>query len=295
MGRKKIEFTTEQDVRITQLVNDGYSLNCILSKVNDEFNTTFSRSCIDRRIKTLGIERTTYKKVDENMTILNPKLSNRVEELREWKRRQADNRDSITEQDIADAMGICVKTLNKMYKQFDIPKRLWCYSRPDIYFDVKEVVDCTTLNKDMREWIYTEIIKRKPKDMRVERDVIVYTSPMTIKFWYYNDDHKRIEKSVDMDGVDLKFDFYFPDYKTGFYYDDFFYFKSLCKNGERSSSSPTLWEGYLRRFKNEVKLMGVLPTKTLKDKYIDIEFMAKSMIDRVRSGEYNHWKYVESL
>ena len=57
MGRKKIEFTTEQDVRITQLVNDGYSLNGILSKINDEFSTTFSRSCIDRRIKTLGIIR----------------------------------------------------------------------------------------------------------------------------------------------------------------------------------------------------------------------------------------------
>ena len=51
MGRKKIEFTKEQDVRITQMVNDGHSLNEILVAVNDEFQTNFSRSGIDRRIK----------------------------------------------------------------------------------------------------------------------------------------------------------------------------------------------------------------------------------------------------
>ena len=294
MGRKKIDFTKDQDDRITQLVNEGYSLNQILSIINSEFNSSFSRSGIDRRIKTLGIERITSKKVKGDITILNPKLSNRVEELREWKRLQADNRDIITEQDIANGMGICVKTLNKMYKQFDIPKRLCSYSRPDIYFDTKELVDCTTLNKEVREWIYAEIIKRKPKDMRVERDVVVHTEPMTIKFSYCNNDDKWVEKTVDMDGVDLKFDFYFPDYKTGFFYDNFLYFKSLCKKDIRYGVSSN-WSQYLRQFKNGVKLMAVSPTKSLEDKYVDIEYMAKSMIDRVVSGEYNYWKYAESL
>ena len=294
MGRKKIEFTKDQDDRITQLVSEGYSLNQILPIINGEFNTSFSRSGIDRRIKTLGIERITSKKVKGDITILNPKLSNRVEELREWKRRQANDRDTITEGYIANEMGICVKTLNKMYKQFDIPQRLRSYDRPDIYFDTKELVDCTTLNKEVREWIYAEIIKRKPKDMRVERDVIVYTEPMTIKFSYRNNDDKWVEKTVDMDGVDLKFDFYFPDYKTGFYYDNTHYFKSLCKRDIRSGVS-SQWSQYLRKFKNGVKLMSVLPIKTLEDRYVDIEFMAKSMIDRAISGEYNHWKYAESL
>ena len=41
--------------------------------------------------------------------------------------------------------------------------------------------------------------------------------------------------------------------------------------------------------------MAVSPTKSLEDKYVDIEYMAKSMIDRVVSGEYNYWKYAESL
>ena len=203
MGRKKIEFTTEQDVRITQLVNDGYSLNGILSKINDEFSTTFSRSCIDRRIKTLGIERPTQNtvlKVTGGITTLNPKLSDRVEELREWKRRQADNPDTITEQQIANEMGICVKTLNKMYKQFDIPKRL--FLRPDIYFDVKQLVDCTTFRKEAIEWIYAEILKRKPKDMRVQHYVVIHTEPMTINFMSYDKNGKYIKRSVDMYGVD---------------------------------------------------------------------------------------------
>ena len=51
MGRKKTEFTKEQDERITQLANDEHSLNEILVAVNDEFQTNFSRSGIDRRIK----------------------------------------------------------------------------------------------------------------------------------------------------------------------------------------------------------------------------------------------------
>ena len=207
MGRKKIKFTTEQDARIKQLVNDGYSLNGILSKINDEFSTTFSRSCIDRRIKTLGVERpkqNTVLKVTGGITTLNPKLSSRVEELCEWKRRQADNRDTITEQDIANEMGISVKTLNKMYKQFDIPKRLCSSSRPDIYFDVKQLVDCTTFGKKAREWIYDEIIKRKPKDMRVEHDVTIRTEPMTIKFRCHNNDGKYVEKSVPMFEIQIK-------------------------------------------------------------------------------------------
>ena len=62
MGRKKTEFTKKQDARITQMVNEGHSLNEILSSVNSEFDANFSRSGIDRRIKTLGINRNTIVK-----------------------------------------------------------------------------------------------------------------------------------------------------------------------------------------------------------------------------------------
>ena len=64
MGRKKIEFTKEQDERITQLVSEGYSLNQILPVINGEFNSSFSRSGIDRRIKTLGIDNSSFNLED---------------------------------------------------------------------------------------------------------------------------------------------------------------------------------------------------------------------------------------
>ncbi|MBP3631370.1 MAG: hypothetical protein J6J23_07840 [Clostridia bacterium] len=119
MGRNKIEFTKEQDEYIAQMVNDGYSLNGILSIVNEKFGTNFSRSGINRRIKGLGIVRANNV---GDTTILNPIIANKVEELKEWKRKQHNSRSTITEQNIADSMGICVKTLKKMYKQFDIPQ-----------------------------------------------------------------------------------------------------------------------------------------------------------------------------
>ena len=95
MGRKKTEFTKEQDARIAQLVNDGYSLSGILSVVNKEFDANFSRSGIDRRIKSLGIERT----INRTETTLCPRIADKVEELREWKRKQWKS-DTITEQNI---------------------------------------------------------------------------------------------------------------------------------------------------------------------------------------------------
>ena len=35
-----------------------------------------------------------------------------------------------------------------------------------------------------------------------------------------------------------------------------------------------------------------MPMKSMEDRYIDIEFMAKSMIDRAISGEYRCWEHV---
>ena len=284
MGRKKIEFTTEQDARITQLLNDGYSLNGILSVVNSEFNSNFSRSGIDRRIKTLGVERTTNR----TETTISPRIAEKVEELREWKRKQCKS-DTITEQNIADAMGISVKTLRKMYKQFDIPQRLLPSFRPDIYYDVK-AVDCAGLKKSVRETLYSLILKYKPKDMRVEQNVIVRTEPMTIKF---RDNNFNV-RSADMNGTDIKVDFYFPDYKTAVCYDTFLYYESACKDDVKSGTASG-WSEYLRKFKNDVKLMTFIPFESFDDTHFDLIFSAKSIIDRVISGEYSHWKYVESL
>lgn len=284
MGRKKTEFTKEQDARIAQLVNDGYSLSGILSVVNKEFDANFSRSGIDRRIKSLGIERITNR----TETAISPRIADKVEELREWKRKQWES-DTITEQNIADAMGISVKTLRKMYKQFDIPQRLLPFSRPDIYHDVK-AVDCAGLKKSVRETLYSLILKYKPKDMRVEQNVIIHTEPMTIKF---RDDNFKV-RTANMNGTDIKVDFYFPDYKTAVCYDTFYHYESVCKDDVKPSTASG-WGEYLKRYKNDIKLMIFIPFESFDDTHFDLIFSAKSIIDRVISGEYNHWKYVESL
>lgn len=278
MGRKKTEFTTEQDVRITQMVNDGHSLNEILVAVNSEFETNFSRSGIDRRIKTLGIDRTTNRKT----TILNRYTAEMVEELREWKRKQSYSYGAITEQNIADGMGICVKTLKKMYKQFDIPQRLYYRSRPDIYFDVLHC-DCTTLKKKISDRIYDNIMKIKPKDMRVEHNVVVHTEPMTIKF----EDENYVIRTAEMNGTDLIVDFYFPDYKTAFYccLNDI-----VLTNDDVHVGHINVWSEYLKRFKNGVKLIPFVPMFSPYDRQFSMRSAAQTMIDRAISGEYNQWK-----
>ena len=288
MGRKKIEFTKEQDVRITQMVNDGHSLNEILVAVNSEFETNFSRSGIDRRIKTLGIERTKHnagKNGTSCTSSLNPKMADKVEELKEWKRKQAYTHGAITEQQIANAMGICVKTLKKMYKQFDIPQRLYYSSRPDIYFDVRQC-DCTTLKKSMADGIYGYILKNKPKDMRVERNVYVQTDPMTISY-KVEEGNKVITKYAKMDGTDIKVDFYFPDYKTAFF----------CCLDEVSLTKDNInigmiyhWSDYLRSNNNSVKLIPFIPMRTPDAGKLSLESGALTMIDRAISGEYIQWK-----
>ena len=281
MGRKKTEFTTEQDVRITQMVNDGHSLNEILDAVNSEFETNFSRSGIDRRIKTLGIDRTKHNS-DKNSIRCSSKMADKVEELKEWKRKQAYTHGAITEQQIANAMGICVKTLKKMYKQFDIPQRLYYSSRPDIYFDVLHY-DCTTLKKKISDRIYDDIMKIKPKDMRVEHNVIVHTEPMTIKF----EDENYVIRTAEMNGTDLKVDFYFPDYKTAFYccFGDV-----VLTNDDVNVGHINVWSEYLKRFKNGVKLVPFVPMFSPNDRQYSMRSAAQTMIDRAISGEYNQWK-----
>lgn len=284
MGRKKREFTTEQYDRIAQLVNEGYSLNEILIAVNDEFQTNFSRSGIERRIKALGIERISHKNSGGGVSV-SLKMAERVEELREWKRKQSYTFGAITEQNIADAMGVCVKTLKKMYKQFDIPQRLHYLSRPDIYFDVKHC-DCTTLKKSIADRIYAYIMKMKPQDMRVERDVIVRIDPMTIHFHDCCGD--KITRCAKMKAVDMKVDFYFPDYKTAFYCNTLF--KDFFKDNVEQNGLINRWSEYLKSNHSNIKLMDFVPMRSPNVLEYNLEYAAKTMIERAVSGEYNQWK-----
>lgn len=127
MGRKKIEFTTEQDVRIKQLVNGGYSLNGILSKINDEFSTTFSRSCIDRRIKTLGIIRNkindevrqSISRSDVIKYIINKTYYNSCKYYDEYRLRT-----QYTLNEFAKRMGVSKPTVLKYLNKYNLPTQI---------------------------------------------------------------------------------------------------------------------------------------------------------------------------
>ena len=127
MGRKKIEFTTEQDVRIKQLVNGGYSLNGILSKINDEFSTTFSRSCIDRRIKRLGIIRNqindevrqSISRSDVIKYIINKTYYNSCKYYDEYRLRT-----QYTLNEFAKRMGVSKPTVLKYLNKYNLPTQI---------------------------------------------------------------------------------------------------------------------------------------------------------------------------
>ena len=171
MGRKKIEFTKEQDECITQMVNDGYSLNDILLCVNNKFNTKFSRSGIDRRIKTLGIDRT--KIVNDNMTLLsrsdiikytinkgyyNASNTYKVYRLRE----------NYTLDRYAKRLGVSKPTLLKYIRKYKLPTK--------ITPDMKEFFDITDLDLRMyKNGTVDAIIKQlqSKTDVIIERNAVI--------------------------------------------------------------------------------------------------------------------------
>ena len=172
---------------------------------------------------------------------------------------------------------VIIQTLKKMYKQFDIPQRLLPFSRPDIYHDVK-AVDCAGLKKSVRETLYSLILKYKPKDMRVEQNVIVRTEPMTIKF---RDNNFKV-RTANMNGTDIKVDFYFPDYKTAVCYDTFWYYESACKDDVKPGTASG-WSEYLKRYKNDIKLMIFIPFKLIRNLYVIFYFIRFCKFKRHRT------------
>ena len=190
MGRKKTEFTTEQDVRITQMVNDGHSLNEILDAVNSEFETNFSRSGIDRRIKTLGIDRT--KIVKDNMTLLsrsdiikytinkgyyNASNTYKVYRLRE----------NYTLERYAKRMGVSKPTLLKYIRKYKLPTK--------ITPDMKEFFDITDLDLRMyEEGTVNAIIKQleSKTDVVIERNAVIKFGNTNVTVELYFPEHSAV-------------------------------------------------------------------------------------------------------
>lgn len=242
MPRKKIEFTQKQIARITELLNNGASLNTVLTTINTEFEANFSRSSIHRCISSLSAPKTQVKE----------SCGDKIELLREWKRKQAYTHGEVTNSDIAKALNISDKTLNRWCKQHDIPQRCSSWDRPDIVFDVKQC-DCTSLKKSIADCVYAELLKIMPDGMRIERDTVVTIPPMTIKYEVHVG-NKVLTKHADMKAVDMKVDFYFPDYNMAFYCSTMY--GDLLKDGYNHNIG--MWHSYLYKH-SEFQLLPFTP------------------------------------
>lgn len=189
MGRKKTEFTKEQDARITQLLNDGYSLSGILSVVNKEFNSNFSRSGIDRRIKSLGIIRgeiddkakRVVTKSDIVKYIINKHYYNAANTWEEYRVRTHFTLDAY-----AKRIGVSKPTLLKYLKTYNLPS--------PITPDMKKFFDISSVDLRMyKEGTINAIITK----LRNKTDVVIETN-VTIK----------------VGNTDVTVEMFFPEYNT---------------------------------------------------------------------------------
>ena len=189
MGRKKIEFTKEQDEYITRMVNEGHSLNSILLTVNNTFETNFSRSGIDRRIKDLGIVRSkidneveqSVSKSDIVKYIINKHYYNNSNSWKEYRLRTHYTLDSY-----AKRISVSKPTLLKYLKLYNLPAA--------ITSDMKEFFDISSIDLRMykKETIETIIEYLKNK-------TTVVVEPNAI---------------IKVGNTDVTVELFFPEYNT---------------------------------------------------------------------------------
>ena len=224
MGRKKIEFTKEQDARITQLLNDGCSLNEILAVVNDEFQTNFSRSGIDRRIKALGIDRNTI--VKDKMTLLS--RSDIIKfTINKWYYNASNTYKerclsrNYTLDRYAKRIGVSKPTLLKYIRKYKLPTK--------ITPDMKEFFDITDLDLRMYK---EETIDAIIKQLKSKTDIVIERNAV-IKFGNTN----------------VMVELYFPEYSAVLVFglQDDHYSKKL---GESEIPIPCMFEWY-KKIRNE--------------------------------------------
>ena len=230
MGRKKIEFTKEQDECITQMVNDGYSLNGILSFVNNKFQTNFSRSGIDRRIKTLGIDRN--KIVKDNMMLLSKSDIIKFT-INKWFYNTSHNYKEriISTQYTLDAyakrMKVSKPTLLKYIRKYKLPTK--------ITPDMKEFFDITDL--DLR--IYKKgTVDAIIKQLKSKTNVVI--EPNAI---------------IKVGNTDVTVELYFPEYSAVLLFGlrDDYYTKQL---GESEIPIPCMSEWFRKiKYNSNYKLL----------------------------------------
>ena len=188
MGRKKTEFTKEQDERITQLVNEGHSLNEILVAINDEFETNFSRSGIDRRIKALGIVR---NKINKSVLLSRSDMIKYVINKQYYNTSRDYKKRCLSSQYTLDAyskrMKISKPTLLRYIKKYNLPSK--------ITPDMKEYFEISNLDLRMyKEGTVNAIIKQltSKTDVVIERDAVIRIGNTDIKVELYFPEHSAV-------------------------------------------------------------------------------------------------------
>ena len=190
MGRKKTEFTKEQDARITQLLNDGYSLSGILSVVNKEFDANFSRSGIDRRIKDLGINRNTIVKDKKPLLSRSDIIKYTINKWyynasNTYKERCLSG--NYTLDRYAKRMGVSKPTLLKYISKYKLPTK--------ITPDMKEFFDITDLDLRMyKEGTVNAIIKQleSKTDVVIERNAVIKFGNTNVTVELYFPEHSAV-------------------------------------------------------------------------------------------------------
>lgn len=306
MGRNKTLFTEEQDIMIRLLTGQGKTLNEVVNLINEAFGTDFSRSGIDRRIRQFGLARPNKTvKVDKEVRkqhqdkVKYDMYADKIDLLKELKRQQGWYRQNddklITNQDIMRQLGLGPDKFKEMCKMYDIPERpIFSLNRPDLYYNVtvpdgkkvvevpdgELVVDCTSMQDKHLDHIYDFIMKRKPQDMKVERDAIVEVGGSFVEYKTEKDERAR----AFINPIKIKVDLYFPDYNIAFYHaleDD-----KITKQGYYTAI-PNCYSSYMKRCKNKIQLVSYMAMYNVTDGMWSLSAAADNILKRLSVGDMN--------
>ena len=182
MPRKKIEFTESQILRISQLAEEGNSIEVIVTLFNEEFGTNYSYSTIQKQIKGLGIERRDKRTEEKGNKI----VLDKDELIRAKANYESDDV-------IARRLGVTTNAVKKNIKSYGITYEVAKEYRSGRFFNIP-VADLRTLKSNVMTELNNHI-----QELVKDRGVEVLPN-YTLKY----------------DNTDITVDFYCPEIDTAF-------------------------------------------------------------------------------
>lgn len=300
MGRNKTLFSHEHDTAIKLLIEQGKSLNEVTNIINKEFNTEFSRSGIDRRIKELGIVKPikliktvkpTKSKQDYTVNIeTNDELGTRLIELKRqqgWYRR--DDTKLITNKDIMEQLGIGIERFKELCTRYDVPQVMsGAICRPDLYYNVtvpdgrnviiendELIVDCTSVMPKHLDIIYDYLIEHLQKDVRIERNAIIDVCGATVQ--YITEQGKTA--TAEVKPIKMKVDLYFPDYNLAFYHA---FVADRFTKDDYNVAIANSWSSYMKKYKNKIQLKDYVAMNNVTDSGYSLYAGAENILKQLK-------------